>query len=84
VPEVLPAGLPVAGELAESPDVVVAPLLAFCESAIEPLNSSATVAVISVIFTLYPPSSTFRHWIPMRSDGGGSGLAMLVTFASLS
>jgi hypothetical protein len=49
-------GLPVAGETAESPEVVVAPVLAFCVNAVELVSTSAETAAISVIFMSSNPS----------------------------
>jgi hypothetical protein len=49
-------GLPAAGETAESPDVVVAPVLAFCANAIELASTSTDTAANTVIFISNPPS----------------------------
>jgi hypothetical protein len=61
--EVVPTGSPFAGETAESPDEVVAPVLAFCASVIEPLKRRIAVAVTSVIFTLCPPCTDIPAFV---------------------
>jgi hypothetical protein len=53
---VVATGFPVAGETAESPEELVAPVLAFCASAIEPVSTSIAVAVIRGVLTGYPLS----------------------------
>jgi hypothetical protein len=57
---VVATGFPVAGETAESPEELVAPVLAFCASAIEPVSTSIAVAVIRGVLTGYPPSKARR------------------------
>jgi hypothetical protein len=53
-PEPPVAGVPAAGEIAASPVGVFAPVLAFCASARELVNTSATAAITACFMARFP------------------------------
>jgi hypothetical protein len=57
--EPAPTGLDVAGDTAESPDVVVVPVLAFCATAAEIVSRRVDTAAIKAVFFMLDPSVMF-------------------------